>query len=140
MKIDVKFTVHACALTTVILWALANVLTRIAVTYFSPESISFLRCLIAASTLVVYAYVKKMRLPALNDVPLFFFGGAIGFALFVHVFNIGSKTVTASVISFILNATPVITAALARIILKERIGTVGWVCVTGAFIGVGIIT
>ena len=140
MKINVKFAIHVFALATVVLWALANVLTRIAVTYFSPESISFLRCLIAAITLVVYAFVKKMRPPSLNDVPLFFFGGAIGFALFVHVFNVGSKTVTASVISFILNATPVITAVLARIILKERIGTVGWLCVIGAFTGVGIIT
>jgi len=46
----------------------------------------------------------------------------------------------ASIVSFIVSATPILTALLARIFLKEKIGLTGWVSVICAFSGVGIIT
>jgi len=81
-----------------------------------------------------------MRLPKLKDVPLFFLGGAIGFAVYVYLINEGSRTLTASVVSFLVSAAPVLTALLARMLLKEKIGVIGWVSVVCSFSGVGIIT
>ena len=133
------YAMHIAAFTTVFLWSLANVLTRIAVRYYTPDALSFLRYAIASLTLLAYALVKKMRPPALRDVPLFIMGGAIGFAAFVYVFNLGAKTVPASVISLILNTTPIITAIFARLLLRENMGYIGWFCVSGAFFGVGIV-
>ena len=135
-----KYTMHIAAFTTVFMWSLANVLTRIAVLYYTPDTLSFLRYAVASFALLGYAFVKKMRLPALRDVPWFVLGGATGFAGFSYAFNLGARTVPASIIGLILNTTPIVTAIFAWLLLRENIGRVGWFCVGGAFFGVGIIT
>ena len=136
-----KTSMHICAFLTVVLWALGYVMTRIAVQYFTTEALSFLRYFIAAVSLSVYAALnKKMRFPKLKELPLFFLGGAIGFSAYVYFLNEGSKTLTASMVSFIISVAPILTALLSRILLKEKIGLIGWVSVICAFSGVGIIT
>ena len=135
-----KTAMHVCAALTVVLWALGFVMTRLAVRHFSAEAVAFLRYFIAAVSLAAFAVIKKLRLPSFKDVPLFFLGGAIGFAVYVYAINTGSKTLMASVVSFIVSASPIITALLARALLRERIGLVGWISVVFAFTGVGAIT
>jgi len=135
-----KAAMHIFAALTVVLWALGYVMTRVAVRHFSVEAISFLRYIIAAVSLLIYAVFKKMSPPKLKDLPLFFAGGAIGFAVYVYAINAGSKTLTASAVSFIVSASPIITALLARMFLGEKIGMVGWISVLSAFSGVGVIT
>lgn len=135
-----KISMHIYAAVTIIFWALGYVLTRIAVAHFTPEAMSFLRYFIAAVSLLIYSFIKKTRLPALKDVPLFIFGGAVGFAVYVYCINVGSKTLMASVVSFIISSSPIITALLARIFLREKIGLAGWLSVVCAFVGVGVIT
>jgi len=135
-----KSTMHFFALTTITLWALGYVMTRVGVQHFTTEALAFLRYFIAANFLITFAIIKKLRLPKLNDVPIFFVGGAIGFAIYVFFINEGSKMLEASVVSFIISAAPIITAILARLFLKEKIGVLGWVSILCAFSGVGIIT
>jgi drug/metabolite transporter (DMT)-like permease len=135
-----RTAMHIFAFIAVSLWALGYVMTRIAVQHFTTEAISFLRYFVAAASLIVYAAFKKMRLPQIKDAPLFMIGGAIGFAVYVYLINEGSRTLTASVVSFIVSASPVVTALLARLFLKEKIGVLGWISVICAFSGVGIIT
>lgn len=135
-----KVSMHLLALATVSLWALGYVMTRIAVQHFTPEATSFLRYFIAAISLLIYACIRRTRLPRMRDVPLFILGGAVGFAVYVYAINTGSQTLTASVVSFIVSASPIITALLARLFLRERIGVVGWASILCAFVGVGIIT
>lgn len=135
-----KLLMHLLALVTVFLWAVGYVMTRVAVGHFSTEAVSFLRYFVAALTLIGFACLKRMRLPALRDVPLFFFGGAVGFAVYVYAVNAGSRTLTASVVSFLVSASPVLTALLARAVLKERVGLWGWLSVLLALCGVGVIT
>ena len=131
---------HIYAIIAIHLWALGYVLTRVAVRHFTPEAVSFLRYLVAATSLLLFATAKKMRLPKLRDVPLLFLGGAIGFAVYVYMINLGSQTLEASNISFIVSTAPIITALLARIVLHEKMGLLGWLSVLCAFTGVGIIT
>ena len=144
MKTDVKnrtkIEMHILASVTVIMWALGFIMTRVAVRYFTAEAVSFQRYFVAAVSMLIYASIRKMRLPALKDVPLFFLGGAIGFAVYVYAINAGSKTLIASVVSFLVAASPVLTALLARVILHEKIGVIGWVSVFCAFAGIGVIT
>lgn len=135
-----KAVIHIFAILTVILWALGYVMTRIAVQHFTTEAVSFLRYLVAAVSLAIFAVIKKMRLPKRKDIPLFVLGGAIGFAVYVYVMNEGARTLSASVVSFIISASPVLTALLARLFLHERVGISGWVSVLCAFFGVGVIT
>jgi drug/metabolite transporter (DMT)-like permease len=134
-----KAAVHLFASLTVILWALGYVMTRIAVRNFTTEAISFLRYFIAATALLAYAFLTRMRLPKAKDIPLFILGGAIGFAAYVYLLNEGSRTLTASAVSFLIAAAPVVTALFAHLFLKERIGVVGWISVGCAFFGVCVI-
>ena len=135
-----KTAMHRFALLTVVLWALGYVMTRVAVSYFTTEAMSFLRYLIAAISLMIYAAIQKMHLPKLRDIPLFMIGGAVGFAVYVYCVNEGSRTLSASVVSFMISTSPVITALIARFFLKESIGFIGWISIISAFWGVGIIT
>ncbi|MCL1964542.1 MAG: DMT family transporter [Firmicutes bacterium] len=96
-----KTAMHLFAALTVALWALGYVMTRVAVRHFTVEAMSFLRYLIAALFLTLYAAVRKMRPPRPKDIPLFFLGGAIGFAVYVYAINAGSKTLPASTVSFL---------------------------------------
>ena len=137
---DKKFKMHVLAITTIFLWSFNYVFTRIAVRYYPPESFAFLRYAVASFTLLAYAFIKKVRPPVLRDVPLFFFGGAIGFAFYIYLFNTGTQFVAASVASFINSSAPVITVVFARIFLKEKISGLGWASAVCAFAGVGIIT
>jgi len=135
-----KTAMHIFATLTVIFWALGYVMTRVAVQHFTAEAIAFLRYLIAAIFLLIYAAIRKMSLPKLKDIPLFFAGGAVGFAVYVYAINVGSKTLTASVVSLLVSASPIVTALLARVFLQEKLGVIGWFSVTCAFLGVGVIT
>jgi drug/metabolite transporter (DMT)-like permease len=135
-----KLPMHLCALSSSFLWALGYVLTRYATRHFSTEAISFLRYAIAAITLLSFASYRKMSLPKLKDIPLFLLGGAMGFAIYVYFINEGSRTLTASSVSFIISGTPIVTAFLAQILLREKIGLLGWLAIVCAFTGVGIIT
>jgi len=135
-----KTKMHICAFSASSLWALGYVLTRVAVEDFTSDTLAFLRYLIAAITLIIVAIIKKMRLPERKDIPTFFLGGAIGFAVYVLFMNEGSRTLTAAVVSFIISATPVVTAFLARFILKEKIGVKGWISISCAFLGISTIT
>ena len=140
MNMSQKTSMHLFAALATALWALGYVMTRIAIQHFTVEAVSFLRYLIAAASLILYGTIQKMRLPKPKDLPLFLVGGVIGFAVYVYAINAGSKTLTASVVSFLISASPILTALLARVFLREKIGLIGWLSVICAFTGVGIIT
>lgn len=55
---------HICALCAVTLWALAYVLTRLALRSFTPLILGFLRYAVAALALVPVLAVKRARPPA----------------------------------------------------------------------------
>ena len=135
-----KISMHIFAAVAIVLWALGFVMTRVAVQHFTAEAISFLRYFVAAIFLLVFAAIKKLNLPKLKDIPLFFVGGAIGFAVYVYGINVGSKTLTAAAVSFLVSASPIVTALLAYGFLREKISIFGWLSVLCAFIGVGVIT
>lgn len=131
---------HICALFASVLWALGYVLTRIAVLDFSSDVLGFLRYFTAALALIIYAAIKKIRWPEKKDIPIFIVGGAIGFAIYVYTINEGSRTLYAGTVSFIISATPVLTAFLAYLFFREKIGLRGWISIACAFSGVAFIT
>jgi len=135
-----KLILHVNALIATLLWALGYIMTRIAIRHFSVEAVSFLRYFTAAIALIVFALIKRMKLPKVADLPLFFFGGAIGIAVYVYAINAGAKTLNAAAVSFIISTSPIVTAFLARIFLKEKMGIIGGISLLCALCGVGVIT
>jgi drug/metabolite transporter (DMT)-like permease len=81
-----------------------------------------------------------MRPPARKDVPWFLLSGAAGFGLYMVIFNLGSRSVTASTGSVILATTPILTALLARIFYREKLRAMQYVAIGVSFTGVVVLT
>jgi drug/metabolite transporter (DMT)-like permease len=138
MKLRDSF--HPYAITTIVFWSLAYVLTRLALQHFSAFSLGFLRYFAASATLVIVAVLTRMKLPHKADLPLFLAAGAVGFFVYMISFNKGQETVTASTGSIIITTVPVITALLARFVYKEKLYKFQWIAIVIEFVGVIVLT
>lgn len=87
----------------------------------------------------LYAAYKRIKLPKLRDVPLFFVAGLLGVSIYHVLLNYGQKTVDAGAASLLINSAPVFTALLAYFFLKEKITTRHWVGIIVSFVGIGLI-
>jgi len=85
-------------------------------------------------------FIKKIRLPAIKDLPLFFASGLTGVLIYSYFFNSGSVTVSAGVSSFIIASSPIFTLMLTKIFLKETIKPLCWAGVIISFFGLAIVT
>jgi len=140
--IPLKFrdSFHPYAITTILFWSLAFVFTRMAMQHFSAFSVGFLRYLAASLALVAVVFVARIKPPALADLKWFLLAGALGFALYVVLFNKGCETVTAATGSTILATVPVLTALLARVVYREKLRAFQWIATAVEFSGVVILT
>ncbi|NLI21627.1 MAG: DMT family transporter [Clostridiales bacterium] len=135
-----KDSYHPYAAVTILFWALAFVFTRLAITYFSAYSLGVLRYVAASAALLIVAAVTRMKPPKRKDLPWFLLAGAAGFALYMVVFNQGTRSVSASTGSVILATTPILTAILARIFYREKLRAVQYAAIGVAFLGVVVLT
>ena len=105
--------VLAYGLLTVLIWASAFPLTKIAQEQFSSYSLGFLRCGIAALFLLLIGKIRHIRLPKKRDVQLFILSGALGFGIYLIAFNTGIQTLTSATSSIVIAVTPILTAIAA---------------------------
>ncbi|MEA4929430.1 MAG: DMT family transporter [Candidatus Limiplasma sp.] len=135
-----KPSYHLYAAITILFWSMAFVFTRLALKHFSADALGLLRYLIASAALLVVALFTRMKRPALRDVPWFLLSGAVGFAVYMMVFNRGSQSVSSSTGSVILATTPILTALLARWIYKEKLRGLQYAAIGVSFLGVAVLT
>lgn len=133
-------TPHPYALTTSVFWSLAYALTRVCGQYLPSFQIAFLRCFVAALTMVVVIIVKRIPLPKMKDLKWFILGGFIGFFVYMIVFNLGCTKVTSATGNVVLATAPIVTALGARVIFKEKLKAVQWCGIFVAFAGVVVLT
>lgn len=131
---------HLFAFGTVVFWASAYVMTKIALTHFSALSLGILRYGVASAILLIIAVLRRTTLPETRDIPKFLLSGAMGFTLYMITFNIGSQTLTASTGSIIIAMVPIITVLLARLFLKESIRAWCWLAIGIEFAGILLLT
>lgn len=131
---------HPFATVTILMWALAYVLTRLALQHYSALSLGFLRYAVASVILLALVFVTRMPLPKMKDIPLFIGSGVTGFGLYTVVFNIGASHVTAATSSVILASVPVITALLASLVFKEKLVLRQWIAIGVEFAGILVLT
>jgi drug/metabolite transporter (DMT)-like permease len=135
-----KLKVNLMAFCTVLLWASAFPITKLAMSYFSPNSLGFLRCSVGAIVLAVIGRINHIKgLRRENDILWFILSGGAGFALYMITFNTGIQTLTSATSSIIIALTPILTAALASRLYHERIKPLGWCMIGLAFSGVVVL-
>lgn len=135
-----KDSYHPYAMITIIFWSMAFVLTRLALQYFTAYSLGFLRYFVASCALLIVVFSTRMHLPKKADLKWFLAAGALGFFLYMIVFNIGCETVPASTSSVVIATVPVITALLARFVYREKLRGFQWAAIVIEFSGVVVLT
>ena len=135
-----KKSYHFYAIITIIFWALAFVFTRLGLQYFDVYSLSFLRYLVASITLIVIICFIKINRPKKEDLFSFILSGALGFFLYVILFNKGTALVSAATSSIIIATVPVFTALLATFFYKEKLKIYQWIAIGIEFMGILVLT
>ncbi len=130
---------YAAVAFTVVSWAAAFPLIRIALNELAPIPLAAARFAIAATLIVAWLAWTRPPLPSRSDALRIFLCGLAGIALYNFFLNTGQQTVAAGAASFIVNGAPIITALLALVFLNERFTVWGWVGTLVSFTGIGVI-
>lgn len=123
-----------------ITWASAYCLIRVAVTTYEPQHLSALRFFFASIFLLLFAPKANLSIPRGGTLVRLLCYGFCGISLYNVLLCLGEKTVSAGTASFIIGISPLFTALLASVTLKEKIGKRGWLALFGAFIGAGLMS
>jgi len=134
-----KDSFHPYALTTILFWSLAFPITHLAMKHFSAYGLGLWRYVAASAALLPVVFIKKLHPPRLKDLGWFALSGALGFAVYMVVFNLGNNLVTSATASVMLAVTPVLTALLARLFYKEKLKVRQWIAVAVEFSGILIL-
>lgn len=135
MKSKIKLNVYSFI--TVFIWATAFPVTKMIGAELSSFSLGFIRCFTAAVMLTIIGVLTHIKKPARkSDALLLLICGAIGFGLYLVLFNTGISTLTSATSSVIIAVTPIMTAAAASLIYRERLNLAGWISILSAFAGV----
>src|SRR5579862_9656556 len=124
---------------TLVVWASAFAGIRAGLRGYSPADLAILRFMVASAVLAVYAGFAHFRRLELRDIPGLVLTGAVGITFYNLALNYGETRVTAGAASLLIASTPIWTALLAMIILRERLSRLGWYGVFLSFAGVALI-
>lgn len=135
-----KMTAKKYAFISVFFWATAFVFTKMLLKTVDVRTLAVTRYSFATIILIGLAIKRKMKFPAIKDLPIFFITGLCGFSAYVLIFNYSSTLINPATASVITSLTPAVTAIAAYIFLKEKISLFGWVGLLISFIGILILT
>ncbi|PTJ14417.1 EamA family transporter [Staphylococcus succinus] len=124
---------------TIILWASAFPVIKLALSDFSAVHLSSLRLSIASLILLILTIIKKISIPDFKDIPIILLLGFCGFTLYHIALSFGEYYVSAGISSLIVSTTPIFSALLATYFLKEKFSKLAWIGSVIAFIGVACI-
>lgn len=124
---------------TVLFWASGYTGIRAALSAYGPGQLALLRFSIASVAFLAYALATRMPPPERKDVPGLAVAGLLGVTLYHLGLTFGQRTVTAGAASMLVNATPIFTALLSTIFLRERLGRQGWAGILVSFGGIALI-
>jgi drug/metabolite transporter (DMT)-like permease len=120
-KISIDFRIVIAIIFTLIFWASAFAGIRAGLKSYSPENLVLFRFLTASIILLAYAIITRMPLPEKRDLPAILFIGFIGITVYHLTLTYGELKVTAGSASLLIASSPIFTAILAIIILKEKV-------------------
>jgi|GEM_PF-25171 len=123
-----------------LLWASAFAGIRAGLVAYGPGELALLRFGTASLSLAIFAAISRMRLPAARDIPVIVGAGILGISIYHVSLNFGEMTVSAGAAALLISASPVFTALMSMVLLKERLSRWGWAGVLVSFAGVALIT
>ncbi len=124
---------------TILLWAASFPAIKVALVAYTPAEVAFVRYFVASISLAAYAFVIKMPLPKLRDLPLISVCGFIGFTVYTWALNAGEMGVSAGTASFIIISEIGVIALFAQLFYGERLSRAAWFGVLLCLVGVAVI-
>ncbi|NDI34475.1 DMT family transporter [Chengkuizengella sediminis] len=93
----------------------------------------------ASFIFIVFALIKKIRIPEKKDMLRIFLTGFIGITLYNIALNYGELRVEAGIASFIVNINPIFTVLFSIYFLGEKLYYRQWIGIIISFLGIGLI-
>lgn len=131
---------------TLLFWSSAFAGVRVAlkntdnVGGLSPGPLALLRFLVAGVCAVIYLVAAKKGLPRKEDLLKIFLSGLIGFGIYHPLFNFAEQTVASGAAAVVIASSPIFTATLSTLFLKERLNFMTILGIAFSFAGVVVIS
>ena len=109
LRFDENIISQLLAFTAVFLWAVSIIFTKLGTKYYDSTTLAVLRYTFTFFMLIIFMVVKKIKFPALKDIPIFFLAGFTGFAFHMITFNKGVSCLTSATSSILVACAPIIT-------------------------------
>ena len=123
------------AFISVFFWGISFLFTKMGFKYYKdPVTLAVLRYVFSFFTLIVFIFIKKIKLPHAKDGLMFFISGFSGFTVYMIAFNKAVSTLSSATASILLACSPIITALLSWIFLKD------WISIFISFTGILVLT
>jgi drug/metabolite transporter (DMT)-like permease len=124
---------------TVIGWASAFPAIRAGLTAFGPFELGSMRFAIAALPCAALLLIMRPAIPTGREFVRLALRGLVCVSAYTVALNFGEQTVSSGAASFIVNASPILTAIWAMLLLGERFGWIGWIGTALCFAGVSLV-
>ena len=108
-------------LVSVLMWGPGPVITKLALKEVPQWSLAFLRAVISTAIVFILFYKKGYFKVEKKDLPLLYTAGALGSVFNLAFFFLGIQRTSAINAQTIFTVSPILTAVLAAILLKEKI-------------------
>lgn len=131
---------YSAIATTIVLWSSAFPGIKAALLEYCPGHLLLLRFMIASAVLGIVAFIIRMPLPRLWDIPGIFALGAVGIAIYQAGLTFGQQTVSSGAAALIVALTPLFVALFAVVFLREQLSLSGLGGAATGFFGIALIT
>ncbi|KGE08617.1 permease [Burkholderia gladioli] len=124
---------------TVLSWASAFPFIRIGLHELSPMQLAAAR--FATATVLVLGWLawRRPRRPTARDAMAFALSGLLGIAGYNALLNTAELSVAPGAAAFIMSTSPIVTAILSTLFLREKLNRWGWAGSLFSFAGIGLI-
>lgn len=131
--------VFLCVFISVLSWASAYPVVRLALRDLPPLPLAALRYGLAALVAVLWLAYRRPVLPSWHDVPRLIGCGVLGITLYNIFFNLGETTLSSGATSLVIASGPIMAALLAVCFTRETLSRWGWIGSLLSFTGVAVI-
>ncbi|PRG58799.1 DMT family transporter [Burkholderia gladioli] len=124
---------------TVLSWASAFPFIRIGLHELSPMQLAAARFATAAVLVLGWLAWRRPRRPFARDAMAFALSGLLGIAGYNALLNTAELSVAPGAAAFIMSTSPIVTAILSTLFLREKLNRWGWAGSLFSFAGIGLI-
>jgi len=126
---------------TIIFWSNAFIAIKFGLRELSPLGLTAFRFILASAFfLIALLLFPKSRIPTSKELPLLLVLALLEGASYHILLNYGEQFVPAGTASLIIGSSPIFTAILASIFLKEKLGSLGILGIAISFSGLFLIS